>query len=92
MLLVAFTPAVDVVVLRFLSQAFASATSIALLLVPAGVLFGAGGAVRQMSYATSRTNAPRTTTYSSDQFDVTTAGVPPDSYESEEFLTKGSGL
>lgn len=85
-LLVAFIPAVNVVVLRFLSQALVGATSIAPLLVLAGVLFGAGGALQQVSNAASRINALRINTCSSDQFDVTMAKVPPDLYESEEFM------
>lgn len=86
-ILVAFIPAVNVIVVRFLSQALVTSTSILLLLILAGILFGAGGALQQVMYAASRINGLRINTHASDQFDATMTSIPPNLYESEEFMS-----
>lgn len=86
-LAVALVPAVNVVVVKSLSQALADSGPALILLMAAGLLFGAGSSLVQVSYAVSRINGLRINLYATDQFDRTLAHVPPKMYESEEFMS-----
>ncbi|WP_216395807.1 ATP-binding cassette domain-containing protein [Arcanobacterium phocae] len=84
---VAFLPAINVVVVRFLSETLIDAKSALLVLVLTGFLFGAGGALQQIANASSRVNALRVNTHAGDQFDRKMTHVPAVLYESEEFMS-----
>ncbi len=85
-LFVSFLPAINVIIIRLLSDSLQASQSISLFLIVAGILFGAGGALQQIANTASRLNALKIVMHASDQFDLKLAKLSPKMYDSAEFM------
>ncbi|MGO1592374.1 MAG: ATP-binding cassette domain-containing protein [Ancrocorticia sp.] len=88
MVLAALIPAINVLLVRQLAEGLALDDSILPLILIAGLVFGAGGALQQITFAVSRIHAVRMVTIASEYFDKTLACSDARDYSSSDFMRR----
>ncbi|MFC5281170.1 ATP-binding cassette domain-containing protein [Arcanobacterium canis] len=85
---VALIPAVNVLLIRQLSNSLSHSHGAIGLIILTGLVFGAGGALQQVANTLSRVNAMRVNAFAADHFDCVLARSSARSYASELFMDK----